>query len=62
MEVYEMTINDFEQIKDILQTEFDEFWNANILKSELLNPNTKYIVVKQDLEIVRFCRNFYCSR
>jgi hypothetical protein len=57
-----MTINDFEQIKDILQTEFDEFWNANILKSELLNPNTKYIVVKQDLEIVRFCRNFYCSR
>ena len=27
MEIREMTISDFEKIKDTLQSDFDEFWN-----------------------------------
>jgi ribosomal-protein-alanine N-acetyltransferase len=54
MEILEMTLNDFDLIKNVLQDEFDEFWNANILKSELENPNTKYIVAKDGKEIVGF--------
>lgn len=49
-----MTLNDLEEIKDILLTEFDEFWNYNILKSELQNNNSKYLVAKQDSEIIGF--------
>lgn len=41
-----MSLNDLELIKDILQTEFDEFWTYEILQQELLSNNSKYIVVK----------------
>lgn len=54
MIIEKMTFNDFENIKDILQSDFDEFWNANILKSELENENSKYIVAKENDEIVGF--------
>lgn len=54
MIIEKMTFNDFENIKDILQIDFDEFWNANILKSELENENSKYIVAKENDEIVGF--------
>ena len=54
IEIREMTFNDFEEIKDILQTEFDEFWKPSILKSELENELSKYIVAKLDNEIVGF--------
>ena len=48
MEIREMTISDFEKIKDTLQSDFDEFWNANILKSELESENSKYIVLEEN--------------
>ncbi len=54
MIIEKMTLTDFENIKDILQTDFDEFWNANILKSELESTNSKYIVAKENDEIVGF--------
>lgn len=38
-----MNMKHFELIKDRLD-EFDEFWNANILKSELESSLSKYIV------------------
>ena len=41
-----MTNEDLENIKDILQTEFDEFWTYEILQQELLSNNSKYIVAK----------------
>ena len=31
---------------NILQNEFDDFWNTNILKEEILTQNRKYIVAK----------------
>lgn len=46
--VDEMTLEDFEKIKDILITEFDDFWSPKILKSELENFNSKYIVVADE--------------
>lgn len=52
--VTKMTIEDFNQIKDKLKEDFDEFWNENILKSEIENPNSKYFVVKENEEIIGF--------
>lgn len=49
-----MTLLDFENIKEILQSDFDEFWTEGILKSELENENSRYIIAKEDNEIVGF--------
>lgn len=54
MQILKMNLDDFEQIKDCLQEEFDEFWTPNILKSELESPNSKYIVAKENENIVGF--------
>lgn len=54
MKIEEMTISDFEAIKDILVDEFDEFWNSSILKSELKSENSKYIVLKENNIILGF--------
>lgn len=49
-----MNISDLENIKAILEKDFDDFWNYNILKSELNNSNSTYFVAKQNDEIVGF--------
>ena len=49
-----MTLDDFEIIKDRLQEEFDEFWTPGGLFSELKNENTKYIVLKENNNILGF--------
>lgn len=54
IEITKMTLDDFEEIKDNLQTEFDEFWTPSVLKSELENSNSKYIVAKENSKIVGF--------
>ena len=54
IKIGEMTLQDFEKIKDILQLEFDEFWKPSILKSELENKLSKYIVAKRNEDIVGF--------
>ena len=50
----EMTMNDFNNIKDNLSEEFDDFWNENILKSELENIDSKYFVAKKNNMTVGF--------
>lgn len=50
----EMNFGDYEKIKDILQIEFDEFWTPEILKKELENPNSKYVVAFENERIVGF--------
>lgn len=52
--IEEMKIEDYEQIKDNLQKDFDEFWTDSILKSELENKLSKYIVAKENNKIVGF--------
>lgn len=54
IEIENMTFDDFEKIKNILLEEFDEFWTPNILKSELENEISKYIVAKENGEIFGF--------
>ena len=49
-----MTLDDFEIIKDRLQEEFEEFWTPGVLFSELKNENTKYIVLKENNNILGF--------
>ncbi|MBO5398614.1 MAG: ribosomal protein S18-alanine N-acetyltransferase [Clostridia bacterium] len=54
MEILEMTLADYEEIKDILLEEFDNFWKPSILESELKSENSKYIVAKENGKIVGF--------
>lgn len=46
IKIEKMTLNDLENIKNILESEFDNFWNYNILKQELLNQNSYLFVAK----------------
>lgn len=54
IEILKMTLEDYEVIKDNLISDFDDFWNASVLKSELLGEHKKYLVAKQNGEIVGF--------
>ena len=55
IDIHEMSLKDLENIKDILISDFDDFWNYNILKDELESPNSKYIIAKtNDGEIIGF--------
>ena len=54
LHISKMTIEDLDKISLNLQTDFDDFWNYNILKSELENSNSYYIVLKSDNEIIGF--------
>jgi ribosomal-protein-alanine N-acetyltransferase len=54
LRVEKMTMDDFEKIKDSLEAEFDDFWNSNILKSELENENSRYFVAVENGKILGF--------
>lgn len=52
--IEKMTKEHLKQIKDILQEQFDEFWNANVLNEELENPLSDYIVAIENGEVVGY--------
>lgn len=54
IKISKMNIDDLNKILPVLLTEFDDFWNYNIFKSELENENSKYVVAKNNDEIVGF--------
>lgn len=54
MEITEMTLDDLEQMKNTLYSDFDNFWSYNVLKQELENKNTTYIIAKEKNEVVGF--------
>lgn len=56
MYIDKMGISDFELIKNSLKSDFDDFWNENILKQELLNTDSIFLVVKDTIsdEILGF--------
>ena len=54
LKIENMTSNNLESIKDILLSDFDDFWNYNILKKELECSNSHFIIVKNNNEIVGF--------
>ena len=54
LELNTMKISDLDSISDVLDTEFDNFWNYNVFKQELENENSIYIVAKNNHEIVGY--------
>ena len=54
IEMCTMKLSDLEEIKNILQTDFDDFWNFEIFKDELVNTNSNYLVLRYENEIVCF--------
>lgn len=54
VQINDMTLSDYFDIEPLLNTEFDDFWKPSILKAELENTNSKYIVAKIDEKIVGF--------
>lgn len=52
--IYDMTLEDIDSLKAILSIDFDDFWTFDVLKSEILSNNSKYIVIKNDSEILGF--------
>ena len=44
IKIEKMNINHLEQIKDSLEEQFDNFWTESVLKKELENPASTYIV------------------
>ena len=52
--IKKMYLEDLENIKDILQTDFDDFWNFEIFKEELAHNNSEYLVLLYDNQIVCF--------
>ena len=51
----EMSLEDLTSIKDILTSEFDDFWNYEVLKSELESSNSYFFVAKNNSgEIIGF--------
>lgn len=49
-----MSLNDLDQIGRNLEADFDDFWNYNILKNEIQNPNSFCFVLKENNEIIGF--------
>ena len=54
LEIRKMSLNDLEEIAPILETDFDDFWNYSIIKSELLNENSTLFIAKSNSSIVAF--------
>ena len=54
MEITSMTLSDLELMKNTLYSDFDNFWSYNVLKQELENEKTKYIIAKENNEVVGF--------
>ena len=54
LELNNMKVSDLNSISDVLETEFDNFWNYNVFKQELENKNSIYIVAKLEDKIVGF--------
>ena len=54
IEISQMSLTDFEELQNILISDFDDFWNPETLKKELQNNNSHYIVAKINNNIVGF--------
>ena len=54
VEISEMQLSDLDLIANNLETNFDDFWNYNVFKQELINGNSKYLVAKIQNNVVGF--------
>lgn len=49
-----MTLSDLYSIKPIFNSDFDEFWNFNLLREELSSKFSKYFVLKYNSNVIGF--------
>ena len=54
IKILPMTLDELEIIKTELEEKYDKFWTYGILKSEIANINSRYIVAKCKNEIIGF--------
>lgn len=52
--ISKMTLSDFDNLSNTLISDFDDFWNENMLKGELQNPLSTYIMAQIGNEIIGF--------
>lgn len=50
LNIRKMTLDDLNIIKDILISDFDDFWNYDVLKQELECDNSYFVIAKNDNE------------
>ena len=63
IKIQRMKLKHLNKIKENLREDFDEFWNENVLRSELENPASTYIVAKDEQNnLVRICWNMATNR
>ena len=53
-DIAKMTLYDLNNIKDNLISDFDDFWNYSVFKSELESDSSHYLVVKDNSKIIGF--------
>lgn len=53
-DIAKMTLDDLNSIKDNLISDFDDFWNYSVFKSELESDSSHYLVVKDNSKIIGF--------
>ena len=53
-DISKMTLEDLNNIKDNLISDFDDFWNYSVFKSELESDSSHYLVVKDNSKIIGF--------
>ena len=51
--IEKFTLKDLNKIKNTLQSDFDDFWNYNILENELKNESSIYICCKYKISFSR---------
>ena len=54
IQISKMTLIDFAEIKDVVISDFDDFWNVDTLEQELKSENSYYLVAKLNNQIVGF--------
>ena len=54
LKIEKINLDDLESMKDILLSDFDDFWSYDVLKKEIECPNSYFIVAKNNDEIVGF--------
>ncbi len=54
LSIVPMNLDDLEIIKNNLESDFDNFWNYNILENELKNSNSTYFCAKENDLIIGF--------
>lgn len=54
LKIEKLTLDDLNNIKNILISDFDDFWNYDILEEELKCENSYFMVAKSNDEIVGF--------